>query len=114
MTTRKIAAVLMLLSVALTVTGCIAVPSGIAGSSKPLAPGKYTEIGPASGSAYSFAILGIPVGEATPSLTALHRALESSGGDALVEIGMDNRVYPCGPVVIYEGRVNGTAVRTLR
>ncbi len=95
--------------------GCMSMPAGLSPSSEPLNPGTYTEIGPAKGLYTSVMILGIPVSEpGSPGLMALERAEQSSGGDALVRLSTDIRQYPCGPIVIIQTEVSGTAVRKLK
>ena len=95
--------------------GCMAMPAGLSPSSEPLNPGSYTEIGPAQGRYSSIAILGIPISEpGAPGLMALDRAQQSSGGDALVRLSTDIKQYICGPVVIIQTEVTGTAVRKLK
>jgi hypothetical protein len=107
-------AVLSVASMGLMV-GCMAMPAGLSPSSEPLDPSGYTEIGPASGSFTSIAIMGFPVSEpGSPGLKALARAEKASGGDALVRLSIDTKTYPCGPVTIIQTEVSGTGVRKLK
>jgi len=93
--------------------GCMAMPAGLTGSTYPItANDSYTEIGPASGSAWGVNILGIPVGELSPAKKAIERALTSSGGDALINnTTMESRMFFLWFVTIYQTKVNGTAVK---
>ncbi len=101
-----------LCAVAVIGAGCIAIPAGIAASTEPLEPGKYTEIGPASGSAYGIAVMGIPASEpGSPTQIALGRALNTSGGDALIRAAVDVTQYNFLWVTVIQSTVSGTAVR---
>lgn len=97
-------------ALALGLGGCVTYPGGITGSTVPLNPGSYTEIGEASGSTWGMHLLGIlPISEASPQ-TALDRALTSSGGDALIQTTVVMRIYPLFILNLYQTQVEGTAV----
>ena len=94
-------------------SGCVNLPAGVAPSTEPLNPGEYTEIGPAKGSSYSVMLYVLPISEGSTQ-KAIDRALASSGGDALVKVTADCKIYPCVLVNVYESRISGTAVRKLK
>lgn len=92
--------------------GCMTYPLAIAPSTKPITANDIvTEIGPANGSAWYTVVFGIPVGEQHQVGPALKRALESSGGDALIEVKMEYHSYNLGPVVLLRTDIYGTAVK---
>lgn len=98
----------------LLTVGCISQPVGLSASSEPLIPGSYVEVGPAKGTFNTVVVMGIPASEpGSPGQKALERALESSGGDALVKVSVDSKLYNCGVAVLAQTEVTGTAVRKL-
>jgi len=90
--------------------GCVASPVSLAASTKPLAPGTYTEVGPTSGRSYAVSLFGIPLSEPNPSGTARDRAIASSNADALIGVAVDSITVPLGPLTIAVTNVYGTAV----
>lgn len=105
--------VAVVITESMIVGGCINLPAAIAPSNVPLNPGEYTEVGPAKGSSYSVMLYIIPISEGSTK-KAVTRALADSGGDALVGVTADCKIYPCILVNVYETRVEGIAVRKLK
>ncbi|MEK7858164.1 MAG: hypothetical protein AAB320_03400 [Elusimicrobiota bacterium] len=92
--------------------GCMTYPLTISPSTKPITANDIvTEIGPASGSAWYTIIMGLPVGEQHQVGPALKRALESSGGDALIEVKMEYHTYNLMFATILRTDIYGTAVK---
>lgn len=94
-----------------TASGCMSFPAGVAGSTKPLAAGSYTEVGPAQGTAFGIMLIGIPLSEPYPARSAVDRALKNGGGDALVNVTIDNTQLLLGPVTLVFTTAKGTAVK---
>lgn len=103
------AAIVVVLAV--VVAGCMSMPTGLAPSTMPLAPGSYTEMGKARGHAVGVIVLGIAVSEPFPCRAAVDRAIASSGADALVNVSADATQILLGPFTIITTTVQGTAVR---
>ena len=93
-------------------SGCMSVPSSLSVSTKPLAPGGYTELGPATGRAVGVMILGIPLSEPYPNRAAVDRAVQKGGGDALINVTSDMAQIMIGPVTFIITTVKGTGVST--
>lgn len=112
---RTLALVVGMVIVPLILAGCMTMGSGIAPSTAPItADDSYTEIGPAAGSAWGIHIMGLlPISESGTDI-AVNRALTSSGGDALINVTMDNSVYMLMVVNLYRTRVEGTAIKLQR
>lgn len=102
----------LLLSVGLVLSGCVSTPAGIAPSTKPLKAGGYVEMGPAKGQAFGMVILGVPITELDPARTATDRAIENGGGDAMVNITVDQTVLNLFVVTLIWTNVHGTGVQS--
>ena len=98
--------------VGLVFSGCISTPQGVSSSTKPLAPGGYTELGNTTGKAFGVILFGIPLSEPTPARSAVDRAIASGGGDAMINVTMDMTQVPLGIVSFIWTTVKGTAVRS--
>ena len=92
-------------------SGCMTLSGGIAPSTKPLDPAGYAHLKPASGTSWGFQLFGfIPLAEAATS-EALDEALQDGGGDALVQVCVDNRRYWLILFTMQRIKVEGLAVR---
>ena len=80
-----------LLMVSLLLAGCMHQPGGIAPSTKPLAPGGYTELGKVEGSDCVYYLLGlIPLTNGNELKDAVDDALHKKPlADALIEVTAD-------------------------
>lgn len=109
----KLAAVVALFVFSL---GCMSAPLTIEGPTVPVtANDSYTEIGEASGHAWAGVLLGIiPIAESTPAKKALGRALQSSGGDGLINVAADTLLVNLGFVTLMRTTVSGTAIKVER
>lgn len=71
----------------------------------------YTKLGHASGSSVGVLIIGMfPIFSNDPAGAARDSAIKSSGGNALIEVTMEENAIPLGIVNIYWTTVEGTAV----
>ena len=102
---------LVLSSLALALAGCVSTPASIAPSTTPLAPGSYTVIGPAEGSAMGISIIGIPVSGLRQMGEARDEALKLSGGDALINVAADTTTLNLPLVTLYWTTIEGQAVK---
>lgn len=80
-----------IISAAVLTAGCMHRPGGIAPSTKPLAPGGYTELGKVRGQDCVYHLLGlIPVTGGNEMRNAIEDALRTKPfADALVEVTVD-------------------------
>lgn len=93
--------------------GCMATPTGVASSTKPLDQNGYTTLGKTKGRAVGIYLLGIlPLSEPYPARKSVDRAIAKGGGDALVDVTVDHMVLPIPFVSITISTANGTAVRS--
>lgn len=107
-----IVGVALMLAGALALTGCMTYPLTVSPSTRPItANDAVTEIGPANGSAWTTILFGMPLGEQHQVGPALKRALESSGGDALIEVKMEYHVYNFLLFTVLRTDIYGTAVK---
>ena len=93
-------------------TGCMSMPAGVASSTKPLAPGGYTELGPATGDAFGLIVFGIPLSEPNPAKQSVDRAIANGGGDALINVTLDVMQIQLFVAVLVWTTTNGTGVKT--
>ncbi len=109
-----------LLALALIVTsGCLVLPKDISASTRPLEPGSYTELGEVTGSAWNIFAIALIVpfgaGPSDPAAVARDDALSKMGGDALIDVAMDQWIImvplPFVSFTLYRTAVHGTAVR---
>ena len=100
--------------VALMAAGCMTAPTGVAPSTKPLAPGGYTEMGKVKGRAVGVFLLGIlPLSEPYPARSAVDRAVKKGGGDAMVDVTLDHMNIMIPPFVsVLITTASGTAVKS--
>ena len=97
---------------ALAVSGCMTYPISLSGTSTYIGGNdRVTEIGPASGSAFGGVVFGLPIGEPNQVGNALKRALKSSGGDALIEVKVEYKIYNLMIGTLMRTKVYGTAVK---
>lgn len=102
----------IMFTLALALTGCYTMGVSLSDSTRPITSNDtVTEIGPASGSAWTIAPLGLPIGEPKQVGNALSRALSSSGGDALIEPKVDYQQINLGIVMLMRTHVYGIAVK---
>lgn len=95
-----------------TTAGCITTSAGVAPSSMPLAQGGYDRMEKASGTSWGINILGfIPIKQAKTS-SALEEAIRNGGGDALVELCVDNRACYLLVLNLQRIRVAGRGVKS--
>ena len=90
----------LLLIVSCTSTGNLGMVSRSTGDPASLltSPQPYKEIGPAKGKACRYFLLGvIPWGDSTLK-TAVDKALEESGGDALINLSVSSSLYGFVPI----------------
>ena len=93
-------------------TGCICRMAGIAPSSCPITGrDTYTIIGPVTAYAYGVALMGVPICENDQAKLCLKRALEKSGGDALIEVTMDNGMLFLYYICPMWTRIEATAIK---
>lgn len=109
MSVWKSAALVALL--AATSAGCTAAPVTIAPSTMPLEPGSYRVLGDAEGSAMGVSIIGIPVAGLRQMGEARDEALQTSGGDALIEVAGDCCTLNLPLVTLYWTTIEGKAVK---
>ena len=97
-------------------SGCMTQMSGIAPSSCPItSEDTYTVIGTVESSSGGFMPLGVvPIGESRPAEKCVARALEKSGGDALIEVTMDNTLMMLPYIYPYWTHLKATAVKVER
>jgi len=97
--------ILLAVMAAITFTGCASTgnlgmvaksmgdPGSLLNNAQP-----YKEIGPAKGEACRYILLGIiPWGDSTAT-TAVNKALQTSGGDALINISVTSSLYTFIPI----------------
>ena len=78
---------LVLTAVALLSSGCIRSPIAMMASTKPLAPGGYTEIGPVEETDCLWYLLSfIPITTGNNMQGAMRDAMKRMGGDALIQV----------------------------
>ena len=109
---KRIGAFIVLAAFSVSTAGCVGSAAGIAPSTTPItARDSYVELGPATGSAWGGNILFIfPMGAGDTS-TAIERALEASGGDALINVTLENRGYFFLVAMLSRVKVNGIAIK---
>lgn len=76
---------------ALVLAGCAHVPGGIADSSTPIDGRQYTRLGYAKGRDSRVLLFGfLPVSGSNSTRAALQDAIRSRGGDAMIEVTVEN------------------------
>lgn len=94
-------------------SGCAAVPAGIASSTKPLDQNGYTQLGPTKGRSVGVYLMGIiPLSEPYPARKSVDRAIERGGGDALVNVTTDHMILPIPIIQFTISTTHGTAVQS--
>ncbi len=93
--------------------GCVTHSAGIAPATRPLAPGGFVTMNQASGTSWGFNLLGIPFSQARTA-SALEDALQDGGGDALIQVTVDNSDYYLLIMYLQRVKVEGRAVRMTR
>lgn len=106
----KIYAILLVALLAALTCGCVTHSAGIAPSSMPL-KGDYDRVDKASGNSWGITIFFIPIKQAKTA-QALERAIDEGGGDALVQVTVDNRDYFLLFVYLQRIRVQGMGVKS--
>ena len=89
---RTVTLLAVLVAVGCIASGCVTHAGGVAASSKPLDPGGYKIATIAEGTSWGWSLFGIPFKQASTAV-ALREAVRESGGDALIQISVDNRDY---------------------
>ena len=108
-------AFMLALFVAAACTSCQTVMTGIVPSTTPIAANDtYATLGPTKGKAYGVSVLGIPMSDPNPSLRARNRAINLSGGNALIEVTEDFTRLDLLLVTVFTTRIRGTAVQVER
>lgn len=80
-------------------------------ATSPVAPGRFTELGPAEGTSGGFSVLNMQFGASDAIASARDEALRESGGDALVKVSVDSRDFVFfGLFGFHRATVRGTAV----
>jgi len=102
----------MLLLVCLSLSGCWSYPVAFTGSTRPLQPQAYTELGPAQASSTGFSILHlITFGPNDPIGRARDAALEGAHADALINVQVQmNHFFLLFLFGIHTTTVKGIAV----
>lgn len=112
---RQFVMLALILTPLVFITGCFnlsAGPSGIAAITRPVPVGKTTvNLGPVVGDSWGFAIMGVVLGELSPTKIARDRALEKMNADALENVALENRTYSIGPITIFNAHIEGDAVK---
>ena len=95
----------------LLLTGCSSMIT-ISPSTTPITENDtYTKLGRTAGSSGGVLIIGMfPIFSNDPAGAARDKAIKSSGGNALIEVAMEENAIPLGIVNIYWTTVEGTAV----
>src|SRR5512146_1227243 len=104
---------LLLSAIALLASGCIRTPVAMMPSTKPLAPGGYTEIGPVEETDclwYLFSFLPITSGNNMQG--AMRDAIKRMGGDALIQVTAETYYQNFIVVSRYCTIIQGIAVRS--
>ncbi|MBI4880331.1 MAG: hypothetical protein HY812_11835 [Planctomycetes bacterium] len=100
-----------LLALLASTAACHVFPMTVAPSTVPLAPGEYTELGPASGSSTGFYVFFVPVSTRSSVDAAIAEAMQERGGDALVNVTADVTMTYLIFVNFITTRVYGIAVK---
>jgi hypothetical protein len=75
---------------AATLSGCLHSAVTVSPATKPLAPGGYKELRPATGVDCLWALFGvIPISSGNTLQNAMREAIENGGGDALIQVTAD-------------------------
>ncbi len=101
------------MAILLLLAGCIRSPIAMMPSSKPLAPGSYTELGPVEETDclwYLFSV--IPISSGNDFQAALSDASHQRGGDALVQVTAETYYQNFLVVSRYCTIVQGIAVKS--
>ena len=93
-------------------TGCITQSAGVAPSTMPLAADGYDRMEKADGVSWGVNILGLLALKQARTSSALDRAIRKGGGDALVEVSVDNRAYFLILLNLQRIRVEGRGVKS--
>jgi hypothetical protein len=104
---------LVLLAAALCTSGCIRSPIGMMTSSKPLAQGGYTELGPVEETDCLWYLLGfLPISAGNNMQSALVDATNQRHGDALIQVTAETYYQNFIVVSRYCTIIQGIAVRS--
>ncbi len=96
----------------LSCCGCLSYPVATTDATRPLASGRYTEIGPTSGTSTGFSLLHVfSFGPSNAIGSARDAALRAAGGAALVDVrARIDHLYFLFLFAIHTTTVSGTAV----
>ncbi|MGE3977900.1 MAG: hypothetical protein AB7F94_09975 [Nitrospira sp.] len=111
---KWISSILSLPALMFLIAGCASNAGGISASTKPLAPGGYTELKEVSGDNCQYYILGLmPITRTNKLRLAMADALsEAKGADALIKVTVDNSYQWWILWVTACTQVHGTAVQS--
>jgi hypothetical protein len=112
---KKLAAsILSVTGLMFLMAGCAAHSGGVSASTKPLAPGGYTELKEVSGDDCQYYILGLfPLTTTNKLKTAVADALgQEKGADALIKVTVDNSYQWWVLWTTACTKVHGTAVQS--
>ena len=89
---KWVSSILTVTALAFLMAGCAAHSGGVSASTKPLAPGGYTELKEVSGDDCQYYILGlVPLSTTNKLKNAIADALgQANGADALIKVTVDN------------------------
>jgi len=89
---KWISSILSVVGLMFLLAGCAAHSGGVSASTKPLAPGGYTELKEVSGDDCQYYILGlVPLSTTNKLKNAVADALgQAKGADALIKVTVDN------------------------
>ena len=109
----KIRSVLMLSAITVLASGCIRSPVAMMASTKPLAPGGYTELGPVEETDCLWYLLSfIPITTGNNMQGAMSDAIKRMGGDALIQVTAETYYQNFIVVSRYCTIIQGIAVRS--
>lgn len=106
--------ILSVTALAFLMSGCAAHSGGVSASTKPLAPGGYTELKEVSGDDCQYYILGlVPLSTTNKLKNAIADAMgQANGADALIKVTVDNHYQWWVLWTTACTRVHATAVRS--
>lgn len=111
---KWVSSILSLTALTFLIAGCAAHPGGISASTKPLAPGGYTEIKEVTGNDCQYYLLGlVPISRTNKLKHAVADALNNAkGADALIKVTVDTSYQWWVLWTTACTQVNGTAVQS--
>ena len=109
---KNLIIILMLALVCLVMPGCATSVVSVSPSTTPITgDDRYVKLGYAKGSSYSYWLLFFPFGPPQPSHSARDTAIENSGGNALIEVVQEYRVFSLLAFTVCRTTVEGTAIK---